>query len=346
MGTYIECFYETYSLINELVVNFYHLSTKNEEKCLRTIIYYQSMTKQIYELLYTSMLSDEKDIFYASEDSPEWQRFLNYFEEYDPFPQERKVIKSYCKFCEWAILMNATFSKGFKKDSNVDRVVELSKSALNFFVSKSKRIDQYMNYIANPDIKLAKRMINIFDNKYVVSAYQLNLANVLINELIYVPKMWPKIDLDSIKHLYSMDAIMRLEECKEYPTPQECYITSPDARDTGCFHRSSDYDTETHVQVRLLSNVNLPYSIGKNQWSKIAPESIPEQYPHLLDMLTDLNVEVEDHLNNHVKGQKGFKETQCKAVTKAVIHVHGGGFITMSSGSHQVYTRTWANRLD
>lgn len=29
-----------------------------------------------------------------------------------------------------------------------------------------------------------------------------------------------------------------------------------------------------------------------------------------------------------------------------VIHVHGGGFVSMSSGSHQNYTRVWANELD
>lgn len=28
-----------------------------------------------------------------------------------------------------------------------------------------------------------------------------------------------------------------------------------------------------------------------------------------------------------------------------VIHIHGGGFVAMSSGSHQNYTRVWANDL-
>jgi len=26
-----------------------------------------------------------------------------------------------------------------------------------------------------------------------------------------------------------------------------------------------------------------------------------------------------------------------------IIHIHGGGFVAMSSGSHQNYTRIWAN---
>ena len=28
-----------------------------------------------------------------------------------------------------------------------------------------------------------------------------------------------------------------------------------------------------------------------------------------------------------------------------IIHVHGGGFVAMSSSSHQNYTRVWANDL-
>lgn len=28
-----------------------------------------------------------------------------------------------------------------------------------------------------------------------------------------------------------------------------------------------------------------------------------------------------------------------------IVHIHGGGFIAMSSGSHQSYTRLWAKQL-
>jgi hormone-sensitive lipase len=28
-----------------------------------------------------------------------------------------------------------------------------------------------------------------------------------------------------------------------------------------------------------------------------------------------------------------------------ILHIHGGGFISMSSFIHQTYTRTWANNL-
>jgi hormone-sensitive lipase len=29
-----------------------------------------------------------------------------------------------------------------------------------------------------------------------------------------------------------------------------------------------------------------------------------------------------------------------------IIHVHGGGFVSMSSGSHQSYSRLWSNELN
>lgn len=34
-----------------------------------------------------------------------------------------------------------------------------------------------------------------------------------------------------------------------------------------------------------------------------------------------------------------------KSANALVIHVHGGGFVAMSSGSHQSYSRMWANTL-
>lgn len=71
----MESFLDYYTSINDLVEEF-GKSSKTQTKLLRTIIYQQSMVKQIYELIYISFLSDEKDIFYADENSPEWKRFL------------------------------------------------------------------------------------------------------------------------------------------------------------------------------------------------------------------------------------------------------------------------------
>ena len=340
VGIYLEAFYENYTTLNQLIEWFIEAETKKEKKALRKIIYYQSMLKQLYQLLYLSLLSDEEDIFYAEESSDKWNLFLDHFEIFSPF-SDNKAINSYWSFCEWAILMNATFSKGLDKSNNFDRLIQTGKSALKYFVNKNKRIDQYMTFIANPDIKLAKRMINLFENKYIVSAYQLQLASVEINEIIFIPKMEPRLTLSRMKELYSLESIAKVEETKEYPHQKDLYEMEHTDRESSHFYQNIIPDTENFVQVRLLSKVNLPYDFSKSQWRKLKVDSAPEEYPHIPDMLNDINFFIDAHLNKNAKS----KIDKCNDITKIVIHIHGGGFITMSSGSHQVYTRTWANKL-
>lgn len=46
-----------------------------------------------------------------------------------------------------------------------------------------------------------------------------------------------------------------------------------------------------------------------------------------------------------VKGSGKNDNEIKKELQEIIIHIHGGGFVSMSSGSHQNYTRRWANML-
>lgn len=56
-------------------------------------------------------------------------------------------------------------------------------------------------------------------------------------------------------------------------------------------------------------------------------------------------------LSNHrvtfLEGSKGhfFFKSEPRQHTAVVLHIHGGGFVSMSSQSHQLYTNRWANEL-
>ena len=41
----------------------------------------------------------------------------------------------------------------------------------------------------------------------------------------------------------------------------------------------------------------------------------------------------------------GFFKKQPVVQESVFLHIHGGGFISMSSYSHQIYTRKWANEI-
>lgn len=85
------------------------------------------------------------------------------------------------------------------------------------------------------------------------------------------------------------------------------------------------YNPETHVQVRVLSSEKLPIDLKTGEDSRI-----PKVYTSCF-CLPPRPLSLPKHATN--------------TIDKLIIHIHGGGFVAMSSSSHQNYTRIWANEL-
>lgn len=84
---------------------------------------------------------------------------------------------------------------------------------------------------------------------------------------------------------------------------------------------SVKHDPKTHVQVRLLCSQSLGVDLKTGVLKdKEAPKKLSFFKKCLPPKVTNPNNAV-------------------------ILHIHGGGFIAMSSASHQTYTRIWANEL-
>jgi acetyl esterase/lipase len=79
------------------------------------------------------------------------------------------------------------------------------------------------------------------------------------------------------------------------------------------------FNSKTHVQVRVIS-----------------PKLLP------LDFETG-HMRYEEEVT--FQGCCSTSNRPIKRFDKLIVHIHGGGFISMSSESHQTYTRIWANDL-
>ncbi|OMJ78935.1 hypothetical protein SteCoe_21156 [Stentor coeruleus] len=90
--------------------------------------------------------------------------------------------------------------------------------------------------------------------------------------------------------------------------------------------KSSRYDKIVYIP-RLVSEVLKPYQIIKSQ-EKLS--LTPVQDYVMARILNTINLDLSSPI---------------KTYNKIVIHIHGGGFISMSSASHQVYTNVWCNNL-
>jgi len=83
------------------------------------------------------------------------------------------------------------------------------------------------------------------------------------------------------------------------------------------------FNDETHVQVRVISPESLVVNLENGNFSPVFEEEVDASCCGI--------------------GGSHFKSRVTAEVL--LIHIHGGGFVAMSSGSHQNYTRVWANDL-
>ena len=91
------------------------------------------------------------------------------------------------------------------------------------------------------------------------------------------------------------------------------------------------YDPETHVQVRVISSRSLAVDLTTG-----LPRKKKRQNPESEKKQGGFFEKVYRNIKSRF-GRRASTGTGC------IIHVHGGGFVAMSSGSHQNYTRMWAN---
>ena len=159
------------------------------------------------------------------------------------------------------------------------------------------------------------------------------MPTIKVNRIIYVPKLLPPLTLESLKRAYTnssnqiIDPEDDLSQWKSdiHSSPNLVLISeeidskeiepeeSENFKSYG--NKSAIYERKLHgrgenVGIRILSNRKLP---------KIRRISMKN------------------------KGEKGRKMVEESADT-IIIHYHGGGFVAMSSKSHQHYTRDWAKR--
>ena len=344
IGIFLDSFYKYYSKILTLVDKFIAADPKNYRTILREIIFNQSMVKNNYHFLYNAMISNEDEIYYIDQDSETWKQFSEHVEEIDLYEDDPKLaITNYSKLCEWIITAETTMSSHeVEEQSTIKRFFKSGTNALKFFVNKATRMKQYMTFLANPNLDTAINLWNIFDSEYVVGAIETRLHSVETNMILHIPKLFEKITIDTIKDLNTEESYERIEEFKAYPRQIDCYEkTWENKRDTDFYLNIHD-EPDRFVKVRLLAHNFTPFDFTTMKWRPVNVEGFDESQQELKDLIqNDLNVQIENFVKNEAQAP-----APVAPVTKIIIHIHGGNFVSMSSGSHQSYTRAWTRFLN
>jgi len=95
-------------------------------------------------------------------------------------------------------------------------------------------------------------------------------------------------------------------------------------KDNKYSRRARDYDPLKNTKIRILSSRTLPVN-----FSSRVIESSQDRKTGGCFCFTAKKTKWEPEQFNEI-----------------IFHIHGGGFVSMSSATHQNYTRQWANNLD
>ena len=247
--------------------------------------------------------------------------------------------RQYMKFCNWVILGNNFIIKAGSKDQNiVKRYIKGGMYWLMHFVNKKERYKTYNKFITDPDPELVKYIWGMLDgDKYVASIYNMTLTASRISELIFIPKTQRSITKEYLEYLSSEEGLEKLKKIKEYPQSQDFYserLDSPIYKTI--FHMNEEeFNPETHVQVRIISDRELPYDFKEGIIRPVIDHSSEVSRYSVTEILMK-------PVSNFLWGLSWKNEPKIERVDEVVIHIHGGGFMAMSSKIHQIYTRKWS----
>lgn len=142
-------------------------------------------------------------------------------------------------------------------------------------------------------------------------------------------KLFKKVPTHHILHLPRLKSEITIENIESLPTLYNESILEQDNFGMGRINimfrmgKEDVYDPETQVQVRLICGGFLP----------ISPT----------DVMTGESEQVFKRKGIFGCGVAKKKKVNTNSnIDTLIIHIHGGGFISQSSFSHQIYTRHWA----
>jgi hormone-sensitive lipase len=248
---------------------------------------------------------DPTDMFYYSKESENWKDLDSYV-EYLEFNSESELKKSFSKFLGIVYTGNAMIQYGEQhkeKGTIVKNIAKYLSGAYYFFAKEKAKKATHLFY-SKPD-HTAFEVWNILTQKHLLSAFELTMTPIKVNQLIYVPKQYPSVTLELVDKALESGSWKSVSA--PFFNPSDSFPLS--SAEKSSINDISKYD-EDKIQIRIISNEEL---------------SSPSNSKGLFSFLK--------------------KKQSKKTLDTLVIHIHGGGWVSMSSGTHQIFLRNWAKQL-
>lgn len=262
------------------------------------------------------MIFDKSDIF-SYESSHEIWKNLEPFIERKEIGDPRKIEKEFKKIVRYILLANAIMAKETEHHHKITQSLAKGFGAIFYFFKSSHAQKKANVFFADPHGPTAQKVWNLPDSTLIKGLIKIMLPSIDYNKKIFISRdIEENITEESILKEIETGTINKIDENKIKPIK----VTHLDILEyyNGLFKEINDF---SKICIRILSSQKIPNK--------------PKQFYNTSNKF-------EEFFANLIPKKKNESFCFSEAI---VIHIHGGGFISMSSRSHQTYTRKWANQL-
>ncbi|CAD8069705.1 unnamed protein product [Paramecium primaurelia] len=242
--------------------------------------------------------------------------------------QPDKIIQQLTNFYKKIYLGHAYANSGKQYQSIVMSYLVKNLKIL-YYISNQEATNLIATQIlTNPTLEHVLKLWRVIDESKIIKAgFKMQLEQIKFKKIIYIPRLFNQITLDSL-HNFNTNPT-------DIPKNKLYQIAFRSIR-----QKLNEHD----IRVRVMCNrqifkqriynqdiAQIVKNLTKSEFQMQKTQHIQQiQYPMTFFGQCCVSSRNEIGLND---------------ITNIIIHIHGGGFIAMSSFSHQSYTRKWVNQL-
>jgi len=304
----------TFEELKEITTNFYvvksgSIGVNKGETNLAQVQILASKLATVMEYLPGLVQTAAGDLFAQPKSAYTWKRLYD-ITDFKGFKDHKAVLASIKKLAGILNVANAVLYKCDKEKN--DFVGALT--GLYYMAAQDKAELRSGQYLADPKMDSAFKIWNLPDKGIVKELYKLRLPKIEYDKKIYVSRLFPQITKESVLKEYADGSLHTLKTEK---------FSAPDLTEKKEEILKTIFDKHSEnekVKIRILSPQ--PLIIKGQKREKMAV------------MMAEM------------KG-KLFKKKETKDnINGVIIHIHGGGFVSMSSATHRNYLNLWAKALN
>ncbi|CAD8063315.1 unnamed protein product [Paramecium primaurelia] len=245
--------------------------------------------------------------------------------------ESERVKQQLKNFYQKISLGHAYINSGKQYQSQVMQCVVRNLKALYYLSNQEETNLAATEIITNPTLEHALQLWRIIDESKIVKAgYKIQLEQVKMKKIIYIPRLFNQITLDTLHHFNTNST--------DIPKNLLYQVAFRSIR-----KKQNDYD----IRVRVMCNKQIfKQKITNQDFAQVVRNLTKSEF----QIQRSQHIQQLQQPSNFfggccVSSRNEIGEIGLNIMQNIIIHIHGGGFISMSSFSHQSYTRKWVNQL-